>query len=278
MNFCGNEFHFIIWIFIFFFSKSSSFILKSFNKNRFGVKSVNQYNNLLLKQSNMNYMKHQVLFALPEEEILTNKPNITNYSIIVLGTLLLTFISNQWSRQLIYYLCNFGTTEDSFKYVNIDLSFDKEFYSALASFGFTTVFALFSIFAGSIADKYNRKAIISVSCFGWSLATILQSTVTTSTELIPLRVFLGSTQAFFNPAAFTILSDIFPTTSFASVSGILSSGVYLGGALASLSILLDDQYGWRSTTQLVGLVGLVLSVLCAFIIPEPRSEDKSLIQ
>lgn len=34
-----------------------------------------------------------------------------------------------------------------------------------------------------------------------------------------------------------------------------SSGVYLGGALASLSILLDNSLGWRDTSLLCGGIG-----------------------
>ncbi len=41
-------------------------------------------------------------------------------SYIVLAVLLVTFASNQWSRQAMYYLCDFsaGSVGESYKYMN----------------------------------------------------------------------------------------------------------------------------------------------------------------
>ena len=129
---------------------------------------------------------------------------------ITLALLLLIFSSNQWCRQAIYYLCNFGNNGNSFLHMNIDLNFNSEMYAFLASFAFTAIFSVFSLLAGNFADKYNRKNIIVISCFVWSIVTLLQSQTTSFYQLVPLRIILGMSQAFFNPAAYTLLSDIFP--------------------------------------------------------------------
>jgi len=62
-----------------------------------------------------------------------------------------------------------------------------------------------------------------------------------------------------------------------SINGIFSGGIYLGGALASLSIVLDDIIGWRSTLLLIGGVGIVASILCFLIIPEPRDSQRTTV-
>ena len=173
-------------------------------------------------------------------------------SYIALFIILLTFSSNQWSRQALFYLCDFSATADPFKHINSGLSFDKEQYSTLASFWFTAIFATTSLFAGGIADKFSRKNIITLSCFIWSVATLAQSQATSFNQLIPLRIIVGLSQAFFNPAAFTLLSDIFPLELVGRINGILSGGVYIGGGLASLSILLDNSIGWRNTVSFIG--------------------------
>ena len=64
---------------------------------------------------------------------------------VTLGVLFVTFASNQWSRQAIYYLCNFGADADAFKHMNAALNFDKEMYATLASIAFTLVFAVLLI-------------------------------------------------------------------------------------------------------------------------------------
>lgn len=196
------------------------------------------------------------------------------YQYIVLGVLFITFASNQWARQAIYYLCDFSASGDPVKHINVALDFNKEQYATLASFGFTIVFAMVSFFAGTISDNYNRSTILSLSCLAWSACTALQGQARTYNDLIPLRASLGASQAFFNPAAYTILSDIFPQKMIGTVNGIFSGGVYLGGALASLSILLDNEVGWSNTMKVIGGIGIIASVMCFSIVREPREDVK----
>jgi hypothetical protein len=106
------------------------------------------------------------------------KQNNLSASYAVLAVLLISFASNQWSRQALYYLCDFSNNADPFKHINAALGFDKEQYASLASFGFTIVFALFSLFAGSASDRYDRNIIAAWSCGVWSAATALQSFAT----------------------------------------------------------------------------------------------------
>ena len=99
-------------------------------------------------------------------------------SYIVLGILLMTFACNQWSRQALYYLCDFSSNADPFKHINAAVNFNKEQYASLASFGFTVVFASVSLFAGAASDKFDRNVVMALSCGVWSIATGLQGFAT----------------------------------------------------------------------------------------------------
>ena len=55
------------------------------------------------------------------------------------------------------------------------------------------------------------------------------------------------------------------------MNGILSGGVYIGGGLASLSILLDNSLGWRSTVFVIGVLGILIGIIGNFLILEPKS-------
>lgn len=200
--------------------------------------------------------------------------NLRNsYAMLLL--LFVTFTSNQWARQALYYLCDFSDGASAERHVNIALNFNKEMYATLASLCFTVVFAIGSLFAGGISDTNNRSIVIAVSCATWSAATALQSLATSYYELIPLRALIGMSQSFFNPAAYTLISDIFPAKMVGSVNGIFSGGVYLGGGLASLSILLDNIVGWRKTLFIIGGLGLLVAVLCLVAINDPRNKELS---
>jgi sugar phosphate permease len=60
-----------------------------------------------------------------------------------------------------------------------------------------------------------------------------------------------------------------------TVNGIYSSGVYLGGALASLSILIDNRLGWKSTLLVIAGCGCIVSLLMGTLIREPEVQKKS---
>ena len=89
--------------------------------------------------------------------------------------------------------------------------------------------------------------------------------------MLPLRAVIGASQAFFNPAAYTLIAELFPKKMIGSINGIFSSGIYLGGGLASLSIILDSVVGWRQTLVVVGGIGLAAALMCLVLINDPRS-------
>lgn len=70
------------------------------------------------------------------------------------------------------------------------------------------------------------------------------------------------------------------------VNGIFGSGIYLGGALASLSILLDKNIGWRNTVNVLGAVGTAIALLVylfaederqAIVVTPPTSSSSSIL-
>ena len=193
-----------------------------------------------------------------------------NQAWLYLALLFAMFTCNQTARQVFYYICDFSNAADPFRYMNVDLGFSREEYAALASFGFTVTFATTSLVAGGFADKNRRNLLAAISCMLWSSFTLLQGQTSSFAQVLPLRASVGFAQAFFNPAAYTLLAEYFPQNMIAQVNGIFTSGIYLGGAFSSLAIFLDERIGWRGTLSVIGGVGLVLAVLAAGVLPEPR--------
>ena len=193
-----------------------------------------------------------------------------NRSYASLFVLLFVSATSQWSRQVIYYLCDFSDRADSFKHINLDLNFSPESYAFLASFAFTTVFTLFSLVSGTVVDKYNRTKVLGYSSLISSLGTFAQSLARDFAQLVGLRSLIGSGQAFVNPAAFTLIADLFPKEILGTVNGIYSGGIYLGGGIASLSIILNDQLGWRNTFAFIGLIGVISSLASFLVIKDPK--------
>lgn len=206
-----------------------------------------------------------------DDDSSSNDDKSTNLvaSYIALSLLIVTFTANQWARQSLYYLCDFSSTANPFYHINAALNFDKESYGLL-SLVFTFVFAFGSLFAGSISDRFNRTSIIVVACFLWSVATVMQGYVHDFSSLSLIRALLAASQSLYNPAAYTLISDVFPKNMVGFANGLFSGGVYFGGGLASLSILLNEAFGWRSAVWVIGAAGFVASLACFVGLKDPR--------
>ena len=57
-------------------------------------------------------------YGVNENEDISSYSNLQS-SYFALGALLFTFVSNQWARQSIYYLCDFSPDATAFKHINI---------------------------------------------------------------------------------------------------------------------------------------------------------------
>lgn len=189
--------------------------------------------------------------------------------------LLLVYISNQWSRFSISYLVDFPTSLESTNAIignpyismNIDVGFTETQYGLLASTAFTVLFASSSLVAGNLADKYDRKLLTLTSCTVWALATLAQSIAHSYEDVLAARFVMGGACAFAGPAAYSLIADTICEEKASFANSIYASGVYLGGALASLSSLLAEILGWRLTLAVVGWYGLFSVGVSALMLP-----------
>ena len=204
----------------------------------------------------------------------TEHPPDLKSAYTVLFVLLFTFVSNQWTRQSINYLCNFSdSTDDGDKdqYMNLDLNFDQEQYATLSSIIFSVFFASFSLFAGSASDKYRRDWMALIGCGVWSVATAAQAFIDDYGLLCIARVIIAVSQAYFNPVAYTLLADLFPTQKLAEANGYYIWHLPRWG-LASISIVMDQSIGWRMTMLVIGAIGGLATMLVFFFVKDPRGD------
>jgi MFS family permease len=177
---------------------------------------------------------------------------------MAVGALLLLFTTNQWARSLIFYLVDFKAApgDAAFEFMNVDIGFGEAQYGVLASIGFAALFSVASIAAGSLVERFDARTLLASTAVLWSGATVWQGFSHSFEEVLASRMLSGIGQAFSNPASYTILSRVYPKDRLASVNGVYASGLYFGGGLAALSILIDQALGWRALSIGVGAVGL----------------------
>lgn len=189
----------------------------------------------------------------------------------------LVYISNQWSRSSLYYLVDFSSTADPMVAMNVDLQFTEAQYGVLASVAFTSLYAIATVLAGYISDRYNRKILTVVSVGAWTLATLATAVSTDYTQVLVARIAMGLACAFSTPIGYTLLQQSLPSTQQSFGTGLYGTGVAFGGALGALSLLLDQNYGWRQALLIITAFGAVSATLSAVLLPDDPKETESLI-
>ncbi|CAJ1936421.1 unnamed protein product [Cylindrotheca closterium] len=185
----------------------------------------------------------------------------------------LVYISNQWSRSSLYYLVNFSQDATPERAMNLDIGFSQAQYGLLASLAFTSLFAIASLGAGIASDKYNRKQLTVLATIGWSVATLGTAFSTDYTQVLVCRVLMGLACAFATPTAYTLINDRVPKDRTSLATSLYGTGVAFGGALASLSILLANQIGWKDTTIAISVAGFASAGLSAVLLKDDKKND-----
>lgn len=93
-------------------------------------------------------------------------------------------------------------------------------------------YGLMQLPSGWLADRFGSRRTLAVLAVCWSLATLLSGFAQDFTSLLILWSVMGAAQAGAFPCAAKAIGQIFPETMRARASGLLASGMTLGGAIA----------------------------------------------
>jgi predicted MFS family arabinose efflux permease len=135
-----------------------------------------------------------------------------------------------------------------------------------------------------VADSANRRNLISIAIAFWSVFTAGCALARSYTSLFLARVGVGIGEAGLNPAAFSILSDVFPRERLGAALSVFYIGQLLGSSLALIVggtvvqavtrqpeitlPILGAMASWRLTFVILGLPGLIFA-LWVFTVKEP---------
>ncbi len=121
-----------------------------------------------------------------------------------------------------------------------------------------------------LADKANRRNILAGAILVWSAMTVLCGFARTFSQLMLGRFGVGIGEAGGTAPSTSILADTFPPARRPPALTIFSLGACLGAWLgSSVAGAAAEQGGWRAAFLLLGLPGLVLSLVVWFTVKEP---------
>lgn len=193
------------------------------------------------------------------------KPNL--YAWIALAILVVIYITSFVDRQIIAVLAT---------QIRESLGLSNTEVGVLYGPAFSWIYAIMGIFMGRLADQVSRKKVILTGLTIWSLMTFASGFANSLAFLITARIFVGVSQAALSPAVYSILSDYFKPSQRATVFSIYASGIFVG---VGLSFLIGGSvataYDWRVALKTVGLPGIGIAILGAFLLKEPARKRHS---
>ena len=137
---------------------------------------------------------------------------------------------------------------------------------------FKWVYAGLSPVGGYVADRTSRRHVIAASLFVWSAVTLATAYVTTFPQLVVARAVMGVSEAFYIPAALSMISEFHSTRTRSRAVGFHQMGIYLGIILGGFSGYVADapSLGWRWAFGVCGLVGIVYAIPLFVLLRNPR--------
>jgi len=157
---------------------------------------------------------------------------------------------------------------ESLKHANMGLS-DANLGSLMSAF--LVVYTLTAPVFGALGDRRSRPRLIALGVACWSFATALSGFAVGYLSLLAARASVGIGEAAYVTIAPSLLSDYFPARQRGRVMAIFFCAIPVGSALGFVvGGLVDKYYGWRMAFFVAGVPGLLLAVLCLWLLDPPR--------
>ncbi len=171
--------------------------------------------------------------------------------IIVLS--LINFL-NYVDRQVVFPL--FGSIKKEFLV--------SDFSLGLLGTMFMLVHSLASLPLGILADKVDRRKVISLGVLFWSTMTFLSGLSQSFRQLLATRSLVGIGEASYAPAATAMISDNVPKSFWARAQALFNAAMFVGGTFGAMLggvIAFYFNHNWRLAFFLVSLPGVLLALL-----------------
>ncbi len=185
-------------------------------------------------------------------------PAYRRYALFVL---LLAYISSYVDRQIMGVLLE--PIRNEFLLTDTQMGF-------LGGIAFGIFYATLGIPIAFLADRWNRRNIISIAVTVWSFMTVACAFVTGFWTLALARVGVGIGEAGSSPPSHSMIADLYEAKLRSGALAVYALGVYIGIMVGFLvGAYVAAEYGWRAAFVVVGAPGLIIALVVRFTLKEP---------
>ena len=183
------------------------------------------------------------------------------YRAYALGLLVVVYVFNIIDRSILGILV---------EPIKQDLGVNDTMMGFLGGIAFATFYTLLGIPIARMADSGSRRNVLSVCLALWSGATALCGFAQNFFHLLAARIGVAVGEAGGSPPSHSMISDMFPADKRATALAIYALGIPIGTMLGNLGGgWINDAFDWRTAFFVVGLPGVMLSLIVRFTLKEP---------
>ena len=168
--------------------------------------------------------------------------------------------------------------------IKADLHLTDFTWSLMVGASFGLFYTVVGIPIAWFLDRMSRKRLLALAITVWSLGTAACGLAQSYTQLFIARFFVGAGEAVNGPAAYSIVSDLFPREKMPRAIAVLQIGSVLGPAITTLISFFALKaflqvhpihvpfgliHGWQLVFIVVGLPGVLISLLMLATMREP---------
>jgi len=151
-----------------------------------------------------------------------------------------------------------------------DLQLSDTVMGLVTGFSFALMYSILGIPIARLADRGNRRVIITLGLLGWSAMTMLSGVARNVYQLAVARLLVGIGESCDMAPSVSMISDYYPKEARARALSILTTGAYIGSFLGLfVGGVVNQYYGWRISFAVAGTPGILLAIVLFLSVREP---------
>lgn len=160
----------------------------------------------------------------------------------------------------------------SLQSIKRDMGLSDTLLGLMSGLAFTVFYAAMGIPIGLWADRGSRVKVVSVTMFIWGVMVALCGAVGNFVQLLLVRVGVAIGEAGGLTPSYSLISEHFGRAERPRALGLFALGAPISLLISFLAAgWLNQTYGWRTMFVVIASPGVVLAILAAATLRDPRS-------
>ncbi|MDX1464964.1 MAG: MFS transporter [Halomonas sp.] len=194
-----------------------------------------------------------------------SEPKVTWRTHYALGVLAIIYIFNYIDRLVVSILI---------EPIKLEFGVSDTMIGLLSGVAFALFYTVFGLPVGRLSDRIGRKPVIVIACIAWSGMTMLCGVATSFAMLLLFRIGVAVGEAGGSAPSVAMVSQLYPARLRSRALSVFLMGPAIGAVVGlGFGGWVAELYGWRWAFIIIGAPGVLLGIILAWTVKEPKALD-----